>query len=256
MTVFGFPVLDDNYTWVIHDETTQTTSVVDPALTEPVIEFLEQRQWSLDYILNTHHHRDHIDGILGLKKKYHCQVFGPFYDRHRIPGLDTLVKEGDEVSIGADKGTVLFLPGHTHGHIAYWFKSQNILFCGDVLFALGCGRLFEGSPSQMWHSLDRLRQLPALTQVFCAHEYTYENARFALSVDSNNLNLQKRMSWIENQRRQNLPTIPFTLQDELATNPFLRPESSQIRSHLGLEILETSNEEVFAKLRSLKDHFR
>ena len=252
--ILQLPVLEDNYIYLIHEPLERVTAVVDPAVAEPVLAALAARGWTLDFILNTHHHADHTDGNLELKRITGCQAIALTGDAERIPGIDRAVADNDTVAIGKARARVLAVPGHTRGHAAWWFEEAHALFCGDTLFALGCGRLFEGDAGQMWQSLDRLRGLPPETQVYCAHEYTEANARFALTLEAENPELQGRVRQVERLRRQSLPTVPSTLGDELATNPFLRPESAEIRAHLGLGA-DAGNAKVFAAIRSLKDCF-
>ena len=234
LEVFQLPVLQDNYIYILRDENTQKTAVVDPALSEPVNLFLEEKNWELDFIFNTHHHWDHTDGNIKLKKKWNCPIFGFIKDAHRIPGIDIHLQEGEEFTFGKFPCHILFLPGHTLGHIAYWFFKEKKLFIGDTLFAMGCGRLFEGSPQQMWASLNQIKPLPPETEIFCAHEYTEKNGHFALNVDPQNQSLKNRMKKVITNRKKNKPTVPFFLSEELNTNPFLRAntleEFTQLRN--------------------------
>ena len=225
LQVFQIPVLLDNYIYLIQDKNTGKTAVVDPALASPVENFLKEKNYSLDFILNTHHHPDHVGGNQQLKEKTQCEVVGFSEDAHRIPGISRFVKEGEELSLGPFLFRVLFLPGHTLGHIAYWFFKEKKLFVGDTLFAMGCGRLFEGTPKQMFKSLNQIKNLPEDTEVFCAHEYTEKNGHFALSVEPQNPALQKRMQKVKEERKQNKATVPFFLSEELQTNPFLRAKT-------------------------------
>ncbi len=237
--VFQIPVLTDNYIYILRDEEAKLTAVIDPTLAEPVNHFLEEKNWHLNFIFNTHHHIDHIGGNHGLKNKWNPEVIGFLKDTHRIPGVTKTVKEGEKLKLGKHLFEVLFLPGHTLGHIAYFFPKQKWLFCGDVLFAMGCGRLFEGSPKQMFHSLSMVKKLPPDTLIYCAHEYTEANGRFALSVDPNNAFLKARMNKVCKMRRKNQPTVPFLLSEDLKTNPFLIASSVQ----------------TFTKVRKQKDVF-
>jgi hydroxyacylglutathione hydrolase len=253
LDIIQIPVLTDNYIYLLHDTVSGETAAVDPALAEPVLDVLKQRGWQLTYILNTHHHDDHVGGNLELKRATGCQIIGSAADKHRIPAIDRCVSDGEQITIGSHSAQVLETAGHTSGHIVYYFAGDNALFCGDTLFVMGCGRLFEGSAEQLWKSLQTLKALPADTRVYCAHEYSESNARFALSVDADNVVLQEKTRLIQQRRAENLPTVPSTIGDELATNPFFREDSSEIRA--SLHCMDNAPVEVFAKLRRLKDHF-
>jgi hydroxyacylglutathione hydrolase len=248
------PVLSDNYVYLIRDPATGQTGVVDPAVAEPVLEALTRLGWHLTHIINTHHHPDHVGGNETLIRETGCTVVGPRADRARIPGIALEVGDGDTFALGDSCAQVFDVPGHTRGHIAYWFADSAALFCGDTLFALGCGRLFEGTPAQMWHSLSKLKALPATTRVYCAHEYTQSNGRFALSVEPSNPLLVARMRRIDELRAAGKPTVPSTLAEECATNPFLRPDSVEIQQALGLT--GASPVDVFGATRARKDGFR
>jgi hydroxyacylglutathione hydrolase len=253
LEVHQIAVLSDNYVYLLHEPTVGVTAVVDPAVAAPVFEALGARGWALTHILNTHHHHDHVGGNLEIKTKTGCTVVGPRADRDRIPGIDIVVGDGDVYEFGAATADVFDVPGHTRGHIAYWFRDAGALFCGDTLFAMGCGRLFEGTPEQMWGSLSKLRSLPAETQIYCAHEYTQANGRFALSVEPQNDALVARMKHVDELRGRGEPTVPSKLEDELATNPFLRPDSPDLQRTIGFE--GSPAVEVFAETRRLKDGF-
>lgn len=253
LEIITLPVLTDNYIYIIHDSDAKQTAVVDPALAEPVLEVLNDKGWSLDYILNTHHHSDHIGGNLALKRLTGCKIAGAKADSDRIPGIDLPVDDGYKLALGGQTVEVMATPGHTRSHIVYFFSEQTLLFCGDTLFAMGCGRLFEGTPAQMWHSLNKIKTLPVDTQIYCAHEYTQTNGRFALTVEPGNARLRHRMIEVDRLRGLDLPTIPTTLDEELATNPFLRVESSEIQQNLGLTLQNPV--EIFARLRCLKNNF-
>lgn len=253
LEIVSLPVLTDNYIHILHDPASLETAAVDPALAPPVLEFLARKGWRLTAIFNTHHHWDHVNGNLELKRQTGCTIIGGCEDRDRIPGIDRAVREGDTVALGRHRADVLFTPGHTRGHIVYHFAEDRLLFCGDTLFAMGCGRLFEGTAEQMWHSLQKLKALPGDTRVYCTHEYTEANGRFALTVEPENSALQRRMEEVERLRRQNRPTVPTTVAEELATNPFFREDSSDLQKHIGMS--RRPPMEVFAEIRRRKDRF-
>ena len=253
LDVHQIPVLDDNYVYLARCADTGATAAVDPAVAGPVLAAASSLGWRIDRILNTHHHGDHTGGNLEIKAATGCTVVGPAADRDRIPGIDVALDEGDSYSLGRQVARVFFVPGHTRGHIAYWFADSEVLFCGDTLFAMGCGRLFEGSPAQMWDSLSKLKALPGETRVYCAHEYTQANGRFALTVEPGNAELVRRMEAVDEARRHGLPTVPSTLAEERATNPFLRPESAELQERLGL--VGAAPVAVFAETRARKDSF-
>ncbi len=253
LEIHQIAVLSDNYVYLARDVATGKTAVVDPATHEEVLEALAERGWTLTHILNTHHHADHTGGNMALKQATGCTIVGPRADRDRIPGIDVEVGDGETYALGESLATVFDVPGHTRGHIAYWFGDSDALFCGDTMFALGCGRLFEGTPQQMWTSLSRLRALPPSTQVYCAHEYTRSNAAFAITVEPQNGALVARKARIEDMRARGERTVPSTLAEELATNPFLRPDSPDLQKTLGM--VGAPLVEVFAETRRRKDSF-
>lgn len=253
LDIVQIPVLNDNYVYLAHEAGSGATAVVDPAVAEPVLKEAERRGWTITHILNTHHHPDHVGGNMEIKEATGCTIVGPRADRDRIPGIDIEVGDGDTCAVGAAKARVFDVPGHTRGHIAYWFDDSDALFCGDTLFVLGCGRLFEGSPAQMWHSLLKLRDLPDETQIFCAHEYTQANARFALSVEPDNAALADRARSIDLLRAAGTPTVPGTMADEKRTNPFLRADDPALARAVGLSADDPVA--VFAEVRGRKDRF-
>jgi len=253
LKIIQLPVLTDNYIYLLHDTETGSTAVVDPTLSQPVLDVLKQHGWQLDWILNTHHHHDHVGGNLELKTQTGCKVIAANADKNRIPGFDQGVDDGDVISIGQHTAKVFATHGHTSGHVVYYFAEAAVLFCGDTLFGMGCGRLFEGSAEQMWQSLQKLKALPGNTLVYCAHEYTQANGRFALTMEPENLALQQRMVEVDQLREKNQPTVPSTLQQELDTNPFLREDSLVLQQHIN-RVGETPAA-IFAEVRRLKDHF-
>lgn len=253
LEIVQIPARRDNYIYLLHDAASHKTAVVDPADAPPVEAALHHRGWTLDFILNTHHHNDHIGGNLALKQDYGCKIYGYGPDAVRIPGIDHLLEDDELVEIGEAKAQVIYIPGHTLGHIAYYFPADKALFCGDTLFSLGCGRLFEGTPQQMYDSLQKLAALPDDTLVFCAHEYTQSNGAFALTLEPHNAELCKRMAEVEALRMRGRSTVPSTLGQEKATNPFLREDSAEIRQSLGMQ--HASSLAVFTEIRHRKDIF-
>ncbi len=245
--------LQDNYVWLLRTGG-DATAVVDPAEAAPVEAALARHGLRLTHILNTHHHGDHVGANLALKARFKATVVGPSADRARIPGIDIAVGEGDRVALGPFEARVFDVPGHTRGHIAYWFADSDALFCGDTLFALGCGRMFEGTAPQFWASLEKLRALPDATNVHCAHEYTQSNARFALSVDPDNRELVARAGEIDRLRAAGEATVPSLLGLEKRTNPFLRADDAGLKKRLGLA--DAPAFAVFGALRAAKDGFR
>lgn len=265
LDIHRIPVLRDNYVFLIVDPATHTAAVVDPAIAPPVLELVDQLQVKLTAILNTHHHSDHVGGNPEICAAYpDVVVYGGAVDRGRIPHQRVFLEEGDRVNLGSHAATVLFVPGHTKAHIAYYFPgSTNLdggqttnpqpghLFCGDTLFAGGCGRLFEGTPAQMVESLGKLRSLPDETWVWCAHEYTLNNLRFALTVDPQNVALRDRVLRVQQQRTQQQATIPANLGEEKRTNPFLRWDDPTIQQMMEIQ----DPVRAFARLRGRKDQF-
>lgn len=254
LEVHQLPCLTDNYAFLLRDPASGRTASIDSPDAEAIARELDARGWPLDYILNTHHHGDHAGGNRALKARYGCTIVAARADAERIPGADVLVDDGDSFDLGTQSARVIATPGHTRAHICWWFPDATSVFVGDTLFAMGCGRLFEGSAPQMWQSLRRLMALPDDTRVYCAHEYTLSNGRFALTVEPGNAALQARMANVTAARAAGRPTIPTTIGEERATNPFVRAESPGIRASLGLE--DAPDLDVFAETRRRKDGFR
>jgi hydroxyacylglutathione hydrolase len=253
LEIHQFPCLADNYGYLLHDASSGTTAAVDTPDADEILRQLDFKGWRLTHVLTTHHHSDHAGGNLALKAETGCTIVGPRADAARIPGIDVAVGEGDTVALGTHRAQVHDTPGHTRGHIVYHFPQARVAFVGDTLFALGCGRLFEGTPAQMWSSLQKIMRWPGDTRLYCAHEYTASNARFALTVEPHNAALRARAEAVGRLRATGTPTVPSTLDEERATNPFLRAASAELRAAVGLG--SASDEEVFAKTRALKDAF-
>ena len=252
MIVEIIPCLSDNYSYLIHETETGITSIVDPSEFNACDKIINKYK-KLDFILNTHHHADHIGANLELKRKYNTKILGFNLDKNRIPGIDILLKENQKHKIGNLEFKVIFVPGHTKGHIAFFFEKEKIAFTGDTLFSLGCGRVFEGTHEEMFNSLNKIKKLPPDTKVYCGHEYTKSNLNFCLEYDSNNTNLKNKKIEIDKKLSFNQPTIPSTISDEIKTNIFLRCNDPEIKHRLGLK--DSSDVEVFSKLRDLKDSF-
>ena len=251
--ILTVPCLSDNYAFVAHDPGSGATLCVDVPEAAPIKAALDTKGWTLSHVLLTHHHADHVQGLAELLADHPAQVIGAGADAHRLPPLGIEVAEGDTIKIGNQTGHVIDVSGHTIGHIAVHFPDSRAVFTADSLMALGCGRLFEGTPALMWTSLGKLMTLPKETVVYSGHEYTAANAKFALTVDPENSNLISRSIAIEAARSEGRPTIPSTLAEELATNPFLRADDPDIRDHLGMQ--DASDKDVFAEIRARKDAF-
>jgi hydroxyacylglutathione hydrolase len=244
----------DNYGVLVHDNATGFTATIDAPEASAIERELAQKGWKLTHILNTHHHVDHVEGNLVLKKKWNATIIGPKAEASQIPGIDLQVAGGESYEFAGREVKVIATPGHTKGHIVLHMPWEKLLFAGDTLFALGCGRVIEGTMAEMWTSLDKLRKLPADTLFHCGHEYTESNARFALTIEPGNEALVKRAAKIKAQRAKNEMTLPGTIGEELATNVFLRPESKEVRSVLGRSM--ASKADVFTEIRKRKDAFR
>ncbi|GMB83386.1 hydroxyacylglutathione hydrolase [Shinella zoogloeoides] len=246
-----FACRSDNFGVLLHDPATGATASIDAPEEKPILEALERRGWRLSHIFTTHHHGDHVEANLALKDRFGATIIGPA--RETIPGIDRKVDGGDSFDFAGRRVEVIATPGHTLGHICFHLPEEKLLFAADTLFALGCGRLFEGTPAQMWDSLSKLAALPEETTVYFGHEYTLSNARFAKTVDPENVALAHRVEEIEALRAADAFTAPTTIGLEKATNPFLRAADPAIRRHLGME--GASDVEVFAEIRGRKDRF-
>ena len=231
--------LEDNYSYLIIDEKTNYACVVDPSEAEPIANFINNKNIKLKFILNTHHHYDHVGGNSDLKKKFGAKVVGFKNDKHRIPNIDILLEDNKIWKESVFEAKIIHIPGHTSGHICFYFMNDKIVFTGDTLFSLGCGRIFEGTYKQMYDSLIKLKNLPKDTKIYCGHEYTLKNSMFCSKYDKDNKNLEKKIFEINDKLKKNLPTIPATIGEELSCNIFLRAK----------------NLEDFSKLRDLKDNF-
>ena len=226
LDVVRIPVLNDNYVWLLHDDASAETVVIDPAVADPVLEAAAARGWTIGQIWNTHWHGDHVGGNAAIKAATDCVIIGPAAEAAKIGTLDRQVREGDLVHIGAHGALVMEVPAHTAGHIAYHLAEDRILFAGDTLFAMGCGRLFEGTPAQMFANMQRFAALPDDTTVFCAHEYTQSNGRFALTVEPDNAALRSRMAGVDAARERGEATVPTSIGQERATNIFMRARNA------------------------------
>ncbi|MFK7877699.1 MAG: hydroxyacylglutathione hydrolase [Paracoccaceae bacterium] len=253
LEIITIPCRTDNYAFLAHDPDQDVTALIDIPEAGPILAELERRNWSLDLIFITHHHDDHVDGLADVLAVHPAHVLGRAEDAHRLPKLDTAFHDGDSVKIGSQTGRVIDVSGHTIHHVAFHFPDSKAVFTADSLMALGCGRVFEGTKPQMWASLQKLAALPPETRVYSGHEYTASNAKFALSVDPDNPDLQARVADITAKRAANQPTVPSALSLELATNPFLRADKPSLAAALGLQGADP--EQVFAEIRSRKDVF-
>ncbi|MBL4726384.1 MAG: hydroxyacylglutathione hydrolase [Rhizobiaceae bacterium] len=253
LLIHQFPCLGDNYGVLLHDEASGQTAAIDAPDGQAVLDALKDKGWSLTHILVTHHHADHTQGIGAVTSKFDCKVIGPTDTMSRVPSIQQGVDDGDSFDFAGHSVRVIGTPGHTLDMINFYFADQGVVFTGDTLFAMGCGRIFEGNPSMMWASLQKLMALPADTVIYCGHEYTQANADFAMSVDGGNPELQKRVEIVKALRAAGKPTLPTVMQVELDTNPFLRAGDAGIRKNLGME--NADDAEVFAEIRGRKDNF-
>jgi len=255
--VIPVPVLQDNYSYLVIDESRGTAAVVDCAEVDPVLERARQEGVKITAVLATHHHYDHVGGNLEIASRESVRIYGNADDAERIPALTDGVREQDQVHVGSLVAEVLLIPAHTSGHIAYHFPRERAVFTGDTLFAAGCGRLFEGNPAQMMRSLAKLTALPDETQVFCGHEYTVKNLEFAATLEPGNRAIADKLAWARARRKDGTPTVPTTIASERATNPFLRPTSAELRDSIRRKFPDVGDDDtaIFARTRELKDHF-
>lgn len=251
--IIVIPLLTDNYGYLMHDAASEVTLAVDPSEAGPVQTELKRRDWSLTAILCTHHHADHIGGVPELKAAYGCRIYASRYDQNRIPAVTDAVGEGDVITLGGLSARVLEIPGHTHGHVAYWFEGEQAVFCGDTLFSMAVGKLFEGTYAQLWASLNRLRALPPQTRVYCGHEYTINGCAFAEWLEPDNAALKARNAEIRALRAEGKPTIPSTIGTEAACNPNLRWDSPVILQKLGMDGQDPIA--AFTKIREMRYAF-
>lgn len=243
----------DNIGVLIHDPVNNLTAAIDAPEEAPILAALQRRGWKLDYIFTTHHHFDHVEANFALKQKFGLIIYGSHSEADKIPEIDVTLNDGDSFQFGQFEVQVLSTPGHTKGEISYYIPQSKVVFTGDTLFSLGCGRLLEGTAQQMFKSLRVLTALPADTAIYCGHEYSASNARFALTIDPDNEALQQRTAEITRLRANDQLTLPTSMAQELATNPFLRASDAQIRAHLSMT--DASDEQVFTRIRALKDNF-
>ena len=245
--------LSDNYSYLIKDKKTDLVGIVDPSEFSPVDIEISKSYKKLDFILNTHHHNDHVGGNIDLKKKYNSKIICSSYDEKKIPGVDIKKSDGDQFSLGETDFKIIHIPGHTLGHIAFYSEQASVIFTGDTLFSLGCGRIFEGTFEQMFESLEKIKNLPKNTMMYCGHEYTEKNGQFCISIDKENVRLRNRIEDAKNKIQKKLPTLPIALGEEIETNIFLRCDDKKIKNNLKMD--NGSKLEVFIKLRNLKDKF-
>ena len=253
MKITPIPCLTDNYAYIINDNVSKIVSVVDPSEASPVIAFLKKQNLKLNYILNTHHHFDHIGGNIELKKMYNAKVVGFEKDKKRIPGIDIALKDNERWKLGSLELKVIYIPGHTLGHICFYFENEKVAFTGDTLFSLGCGRIFEGTYEQMYASLNKLKNLQKDTKIYCGHEYTLKNSEFCKKMDPKNTNLNRKIDDIKSKRSNNLPTVPTTIIEEINCNIFFRCNEEEVKNLLKMKNCKPI--EIFSKLRDLKDNF-
>jgi hydroxyacylglutathione hydrolase len=252
LDIHKFPCLNDNYGYLVHEPTSGQTVAIDTPDAQKYLAEAAAKGWTITAIWNTHWHPDHAGGNLAIKEATGCEIIGPAGEAAKIPGLDRAVKEGDVVDLGPLKARILDVPGHTLGHIAYVLEDADAAFVGDSVFALGCGRVFEGTMDMMWNSLSKIKALPPKTRLFCAHEYTESNARFAITIEPDNAALQDYVAWVKERRAEGLSTVPPVLEKELATNPFLRADVPDLQAAMGHPGDAVA---TFAEIRGRKDRF-
>ena len=253
MKIEIIPCLKDNYSYLIIDEENKNACVVDPSEAKPIIKYLEKNNIELKYILNTHHHYDHVGGNIELKKKYDAKVIGYIDDLNRIPGIDVKLKDEEIWKENNFEAKIIHIPGHTLGHVCFHFYKDKNLFTGDTVFSLGCGRIFEGTYEQMCKSINKIKNLPSDTKVYCGHEYTKKNYEFCKKIEPKKVFLDKKINKLRMKISNNLPTIPTTIKEELKCNVFFRCDSKEVKSSLNMK--NDSPIEIFSKLRDLKDNF-
>ena len=253
MKILTVKCLKDNYSYIVFNEKSLFAVVIDPSESEPIINEIKRNNLKLKYIFNTHHHYDHVGGNIKLKEKYRCKVVGYEKDKDRIPEIDIGLKDNQKWKNELFECEILHVPGHTAGHICIYIEKINALFTGDTLFSLGCGRIFEGTYTEMFNSLNKMKKFPKKTKIYCGHEYTKKNSDFCLSIDTNNSKLRHKIDKIKNDIKLDKPTIPSTLEDELECNIFLRADNLEIQKQLGINSSDPI--ETFTKLRELKDNF-
>jgi len=253
LEVAQFRCRSDNFGLLIHDKTSGLTAAIDTPDGEKIWKELHERNWQLSHIFNTHHHYDHVPGNEMLKERTGCTIIGAKMDAHRIPGIDIQLTDGEQYLFGNQEITMIETPGHTMGCVCYYVEEDRLLFTGDTLFSMGCGRLFEGSAQIMWHSLQKIKALPEDTKIYCGHEYTLTNAEFALEIEPGNKALQARANEVRELRRNRQDTLPISLSTEKATNPFLRTDSTEIQNFFNLQ--GASQTKIFAAIRARRNQF-
>ncbi len=253
LDIHQISVFNDNYIYLIKYDDKNNCAAVDPADPSATLAALDKLGWNLTHVLNTHHHPDHTGGNTTLKEAKGCTIVGSVGEAEKTPGIDVEVQDGDAINLGGHKVAIVDTPGHTSGHISFWFADALALFCGDTLFSMGCGRIFEGTPAQMWSSLKKLRAFPDDTKIYCAHEYTEANADFSLSIEPNNADLKARAAEVKSLRAQGKPTVPARLGDEKKVNPFLRGDIAETQA--AIDMAGQDPVAVFTEIRHRKDVF-